>query len=121
MVVLPQDRAGPGHAHRRGDRGGRVSHHKGIGGALRRLGKAGQAAQSAQRVHLAAAPCEDLMDIALVPHIENQAVTPGVKNPVDGHGQLHHAQIGGQMSPGTGDRLHQAGPQPGTERRRLAV
>ena len=35
--------------------------------------------------------------------IENQAVYLGIKNGFDGHAQLHHAQVSGQMSAGFGN------------------
>ena len=36
-------------------------------------------------------------------YIKNQAVYLGIKNGFDGHAQLHHAQVSGQMSAGFGD------------------
>ena len=36
-------------------------------------------------------------------YIKNQAVYLGIKNGFDGHAQLHHAQVSGQMSAGFGN------------------
>ena len=51
------------------------------------------------------------MHIALVSHIEHQAVFLGIEYPVDGHRQLHRSQVGGQMAAGFGHMLHQELPQ----------
>ena len=61
------------------------------------------------------------MGIALVPHVENQPVALKVENPVEGHGDLHCAQIGCQMSARTGDCIDQTGAEPGAEGLSLAV
>ena len=50
------------------------------------------------------------MAVALVSHVEHQAVPVGRKYPVNGHGELHHAQVGGQVPACMGDTVHQARP-----------
>ena len=49
------------------------------------------------------------MHIRLVPHVKDQTIFLQVKDPVDCHRQLHHAQIGRQMAAGFGDVFHQEG------------
>ena len=61
------------------------------------------------------------MDIALVPHVEDQPVPPGVKDTVEGHGDLHRPQVGGQMASGPGDHVQQPGPQAGAQGLRLPI
>ena len=51
------------------------------------------------------------MGVALVAHVKDQAVHLQVKDPVHRHQNLHHAQTGGQVSPGLGDRLDHLYPQ----------
>ena len=58
---------------------------------------------------------QGLVDIALVAHVEHQPVHGGVEHPVDGHGKLHHPQIGGQVAAGPGYLPHQEIPQLRTE------
>ena len=79
--------------------------------ALVGLGETGQSAELAEgrKQLLPARQC--LMDIALVTHIEHQPVRCGIEHPVDGHGQLHHPQIGGQVAAGPGYVIHQKCPQ----------
>ena len=50
------------------------------------------------------------MNVALVSDIENEVVTRAVEHPVHRHGQLHHAEIGGEMPAGLGYRPHQKLP-----------
>ena len=47
------------------------------------------------------------MHIALVPHVEHQAVFVGLKYLVDGNGQLHHAEIGGKVAAGVRHMVNQ--------------
>ena len=61
------------------------------------------------------------MGVALVPHIEHQPVPAGIKNPVNGHDQLHRPQAGGQMPPCTRHRIQQPGAEQGAEDFRLVV
>ena len=54
-------------------------------------------------------PGKELMHIRLVPNIEHQSVFCGIKDSLNGHAQLHHTQIGGQVSAGTRYMLDQKG------------
>ena len=88
-----------------------MSGDKRVVNALPRLRKARDPAQLAQRRKLLRAAGKDLMDVALMSHIEYQTVPLGIKNAVDGNGQLHHAEVRGQMSAGMRDLLDQKAPE----------
>ena len=103
IIVLMQKRSRPRHTQGDGNRAGSMSRHEGVRIALRRLGKTGQAAVLPQMRKIRLASGQQLMHIRLMPHIKNQAVYLGIKNGFDGHAQLHHAQVSGQMSAGSGD------------------
>ena len=90
-------RARPRHTERDGHGIGRVPGDKRVVPALIRLRKARKPAELAQRLEERLPPGEGLMYIALVAHVEDQPIPRRVKHAVDGHGQLHHAQIGSQM------------------------
>ena len=76
--------------------------YEGIGVALGGLGESGDAPQLPQTGEGLLPSGEELVDIGLVPHVENKPVNAGIVYGLDGHRQLHDAQIGGQMSPGPG-------------------
>ena len=80
-----------------------MSRHEGIRIALRWLGETGQSAVLPQMRKIRLASGQQLMHIRLMPNIKNQAVYLGIKNGLDGHAQLHHAQVSGQMSAGFGN------------------
>ena len=75
--------------------------------ALRGLGKARNAAVFAQFVKALPAPGQQLMRIALVAHVENYAVAIRVVHPVERDGELHGAEVGGQMASGFGKTFYQ--------------
>ena len=62
---------------------------EGVVFALLRLGEAGQAAHLPQGGHPIRPAGQYFMAVALVPHVEDQAVFGRVVHPVDGHGQLY--------------------------------
>jgi len=64
------------------------------------LGKAGNAAEGAERAELIHAPCQNFMDIGLMSDIKNKPVTAGIEYFLYGERRFHNAKIGGQMSPG---------------------
>ena len=88
-----------------------MSSDKGVVDALMGLGKAGEAVQLAEGIKPLPAARQNLMDIALVAHVEDQPVPLRVKDPVNGHRQLHHSQVGCQVSPGLGDAFYKKLPQ----------
>ena len=47
------------------------------------------------------------MDIGLMPHIKENSVLLRIIDLMQGNGQLHHAQIGGQVAAGSGNVPHQ--------------
>ena len=120
-VVLPQLGPGPGHpkGHRHRVRG--VPGNKRVVDALPGLGEAGYPPKAPQGLHGRPSSGEELVDIALVPHVEDQPVPSGVKDPVEGHGDLHRPQVGGQVPPGPGDHVQEPGAQAGAQGLRLPV
>ena len=89
LVILLLQRPRPSHAHGHGDRVGGVAGNEGVVFALLRLGEAGQAAHLAQGGHPVGAAGQYFMAVALVSHVEHQAIFGRVVHPVDGHGQLY--------------------------------
>ena len=75
--------------------------------ALRAFGEAGYTASLTQCLHPLVAPRQHLVDVALVSDIENEVVARAVEHPVHRHGQLHHAEIGGEVPPGSGNGTQQ--------------
>ena len=64
---------------------------------------------------------ENLVRIALVADVPDQAVVRRVELVVQGHGQLDHAQARAEMAAGAGDRLDQVLAQLVGDLRELAV
>ncbi len=105
-VVLPPQRSGPGHAQGYGHGVGRVAGHEGVVAALLRLWETGQTSQLPEGTEQLPPSGKELVDVALVSHIEHQTVPGRVVDPVEGYRQLHGSQIGRQMPPGAGHALH---------------
>ena len=110
-VVLPQQGPGPGHAQGHGDAGGGVAADGRVVRALIGPGEARQPAQLPQGVKAVPPPGEQFMGIALVPHVEHQAICRAVIDPVQRHGQLHRPQGRGQVAPVARDGLQHLLPQ----------
>ena len=121
MIVLLLQRPGPGHTQGRGHRRRGVSRHKGVTGAFRRLGEAGKTAKGPQRRKILPAARQNFMHIGLMPYVKDQPVFGGVKNPLQSHRQLHHAQIGRQMAASLGHMEYQELPQLVTEQPKLLL
>ena len=64
---------------------------------------AGQAALLAQRVEVGRAAGEDLVHVGLVAGVEDDPVVRRVEDPVDGDGQLDHAEVGAEVAAVPGD------------------
>ena len=79
--------------------------HEGIMRTFIGLGKAGKATQLPQSAKKRLPTGEDLMRVALMPYVKDQPVLSGIKHPVDGHRQLHNAQVGRQVPAGLGNAL----------------
>ncbi len=88
---------------------------------LRGLGKARNAPQGPQGLHAPVAPGKHFVYIALVPHVKDQTVPPGVVDPVEGHREFHHPQVGGQMPSRLGHHIHDPVAQVLAELLRLPV
>jgi len=110
-VILSLERTGPGHTQSHRHRVGGVSGNERIMYALPWLGEAGQAAELPQGIKQLPPSGQRLVHIALVPHVEHQPVHGGVKHPVNGYRQLHHPQVGGQVSAGFGYLIQEKTPQ----------
>jgi hypothetical protein len=80
------------------------------------LGKARDAAVLTQRAKIFSSSREDLVGVALMPHVKNQPIPPGIIDPMQGDCQLHDAQIGRQMAAGFGYAPDQAFPDLGAQR-----
>ena len=121
IVVFVQQRSGPGHAQGDGHGGGGMTGHEGIGIAFTGLGEAGDAAELPQTAKIRLASGQQLMDIRLMTHVENQTVGYGIVYGFDGHRQLHGTQVGGQVAAGLGHMGHQEIPDLRAELGPLAV
>ena len=71
---------------------------KGIVRAFRQLREPAQALIRADGVEPVLPPCQDLVDIGLVAHIEDDLVGRAVIHPVQRQRQLHHTQVRRQMA-----------------------
>jgi len=69
-------------------------------------GETGNAVQLSQGGKSFQSAAYHLMGIALVTHIENDAVPAAVIYPVEGRGKLHSTQIGGQVASCLGHIFH---------------
>src|SRR5690606_4435062 len=63
------------------------------------------------RMDAVAAAGEDLVRVALMADIPDQAVVRRVEQPVQGDGELDHAQPGAEMPAAAADRFDQVGAQ----------
>ncbi len=68
--------------------------------ALRPLGEAGQAAALAQGADAIAPPGQDLVRIALVPNVPDQAVARRIEHVMQGHREFDDAEAGTEMAAG---------------------
>ena len=81
--------------------------------------EAGQAAVLTQRIKTIEAAREDLMGIALVPDVKNDAIHRAVIDTMERHRQFDRSQVGGQMSAGPGNRLYDPFAQLSAQRLQL--
>ena len=75
--------------------------------ALGALGEAGEATALAQRANAIAPSGQDLVRIALMADVPDQAVSGGVEDVMQRHGELDDAEPGAEMAAGLGDRVDQ--------------
>ena len=95
--------------------------HKRIGIALGGLGEAGHSAKHPQTLKIRLASGQQLMNIRLMADIEDQTVNIRIKYGFNGHTELHHAQIRGEVSAGRGHMGHNKFPNLITKRDPLRV
>ena len=97
-AARPLHVAGFRQAAGQGDRSAGVPEHELVVFAFVGVGEAGHLAETV-RIHIRAGPsCKHLMDVALVGHVEHDAVARRVEDAMQGHRGLHHAQIGADMT-----------------------
>ena len=66
-------------------------------GLSARLGKPEMPPDLRMLLELLAAPGEELVRVALVPDVPDHGVAGRIEDPVDGEGQLDHAEVGREM------------------------
>ena len=94
---------GGGDAAGGADRGGGVAGDKGVVDAFVGLGETGKAPRLAEGVEAVLPAGEDLVGVALVADVPDDAVLRRVEHPVEGDRQLHRPQVGGEVAAGAGD------------------
>ena len=83
--------------------------------ALIGVRKAGKAIQLAELIKPLPAARQQFMGVTLVADIKNDLVFGGLQHPVQGNGQLHCAQIGGQVAARFRHMVQQKAPDLGTQ------
>ena len=76
-------------------------------GALAALGEAAHAAVLPQRGEALATPGEELVDVGLVPDVEDDPVVRAVERAVNAERELDDAEVGRQVAAGLRDRGHE--------------
>ena len=111
VVLLPLEVVGLGDAQGRGDGGAAVAAGEQVVGALLPAGETGQASLLADGGELAAAAGEELIGVALVAHVPQDGVLGRVEGQAQGHGELYHPQVGGQVAAVVGHRIDDGFPE----------
>ena len=83
--------------------------------ALIGVRKAGKAIQLAELIKPLPAARQQFMGVTLVADVKNDLVFGGLQHPVQGNGQLHCAQIGGQVAARFRYMIQQKAPDLGTQ------
>ena len=109
-IVFAQQRTRMCHALCDRNRTGRMSCNTRIVYGFRRFQKTGNAAKLPQLTKCIFSSRQNFVRIALMPYIKEQAVTRCVKTTVQRYRQLHHAEIGRQMSACLRDMIQQKLP-----------
>ncbi|GAA3037536.1 hypothetical protein GCM10020000_14340 [Streptomyces olivoverticillatus] len=105
-VPAPEHLVGLGQPVRPAQDGGGVAVLDDVVLGLLARGVAGQAPLAAQLGEVLA-PGQQLVDVALVAGVPQDAVGGRVERAVQGDGQLHHAEVGPQMAAGPGHSVDQ--------------
>ena len=118
MRVLAETVARVGEAHRGGERGARVPGAEGIVRPLLAGEETAQTAGLADTVEgWAVAAGEQLVHVALVGHVEDEAVAGRVEDAMQGDGQLNHAEVRSDVASVAGRDRDEALPDLGGELR----
>jgi hypothetical protein len=102
-VVLPGDALGLDESETVADRRGRVA---GADHVVRRLAPVREPRQASvlpDRAEAVAASREQLVRVALVAHVPDDLVFGALQHAVQGHGELHRPQAGGEVAAGLAD------------------
>ena len=102
-----------------GERGGGVRVLDQVVLALRLVRVAGQTPAHAQLVEPLLPASDDLVDVRLVPGVEDQPVARRVEDPVQGERELHHAEVRTKVAAGARHLFHQKVTDFGGEQRQL--
>jgi hypothetical protein len=76
---------------------------------------AGQAAALLEPLEAGGPPCDDLVDVGLVPGVPQDGVGGRVEDPVQREGELDDAEVGPEVAAGARDRADQEGTDLGGE------
>ena len=115
MARLTPQLFGPRHAD--GQRKSRVAVARDESVVLALIGvrKTGKSVQLAELIKPLPAARQQFMGVTLVADIKNDLVFGGLQHPVQGNGQLHCAQIGGQVAARFRHMVQQKAPDLGTQ------
>ena len=97
-VALPVVAAADGHAECGAHARAAVPHAKRVVFAFAALGEAADAFVLAVGVETLASPRQNLVAVGLVSDVPNDLVFGGVEDVVQGHGQLHNAKAGAEVT-----------------------
>ena len=110
-VVVPSlEEVCLGHPQGGGDGGAAVAAGEHVVGALFPVGEARQAPLLPDGGKPGVPPGEQLVGVALMAHIPHNGVLGRVEGQAQGHGELHHPQVRGQVPPVVGDRIDDGSP-----------
>jgi len=84
-------------------------------------GKPAEPAELAQAAHALAPACQDLVRVGLMAHVPDQTVIRRAEHVVQGHRELHRAQVGTQVPTGLRDAVQQVGTQLVSQRLELGA
>jgi len=115
VIVVTGKVAGQGHTQGRRYGGAAVAGIEDVVRALISIGKTRQAPVPAQGGKTLFSPGEQLVHIALVPHIPDYPVPGAVEHAVQGNAELNHTQVGGQVAPVHSHPAHQQLPDLGAK------
>ena len=107
MLLAAGKIAGHGHSQGSGERCARVAGSERIVFALGAEHEAIQPARLANCLKAIQPPGQNLMDVGLVAHIEEELVLGRIEDRVQRQRQLHHSQIGTQVTTGLRQSLNQ--------------